>query len=146
MKAPDVSTEIRDTIQNWFRTNTFTPSWLPKSWRHPAVAYGVACIVQVVAILLTLGVLQLFPDFSFRGAIILLGVILVALTVGGAPGLLASLVGTLLLDVFLIPPPFSFALKKGSDLVTVVFYLLVCLATNLAASSAERRNALRNEV
>jgi two-component system, OmpR family, sensor histidine kinase KdpD len=145
VKTSVVATEMRETVQNWFRTNTFTPSWFPKSWRHPAVAYGAAVLVQIVAILLTMGILQLVPDFSFRGAIILLGVILVALTVGGAPGLLASLMGTLLLDVFVIPPTFSLALKKGADLVTVVFYLIVCLATNLAASSAERRNTLRKE-
>lgn len=139
------TTDLQGIVQRWFRANTLTPTWLPKRWQHTAVTYVAACLVQVVAILLTAGLLQLVPGFTFRGAFILLGVIVVALTMGGAPGLLASFAGTVMLDLFLVPPYFSFAITKGADLVNVLFYLIVCLATNLASARAGERNALRKE-
>lgn len=105
---------------------------------RPLAAYGLAVAVELVAVLLTVPVLALFPDFGFRGAIIILGVVGVALTLSGGSGLLASLTGTLPLE-FALPPSFlSFSLEKRSDLVGVLFYLGVCLATNMATSHRTR--------
>jgi K+-sensing histidine kinase KdpD len=126
-------------IGGWLQDNTIMPAWLPKGLRHPISTYIFAALVQGIAIAATVGLVQIVPDFAFRGAFILLGVIVVAATVGGAPGLFASLVGTLLLDFALEPPTFTFAMKKGSDVLAVVFYFIVCLATNLAASHAQRQ-------
>lgn len=126
-------------IGQWLHENTILPAWLPKSMRHPISTYLFAAMVQVVAIAITVGVVQLVPDFAFHGAFILLGVIAVAVTVGGAPGLFASLVGTVLLDFVLDPPTFTFSMKKGSDILAVIFYFIVCLATNLAAAHAQKQ-------
>ncbi len=130
-------------VGQWFTENTFAPDWLPDKLQQPAVPYIAAAAVQCVAIALTVGLVQLAPDFTFRGALILLGVIGVALTLGGGPGLLASLVGTVLLDFFLVPPTLSLSLDKGVNILNVIFYLIVCLATNLATAHAQRARQAR---
>lgn len=139
--------EIQFFIRDWFRANTFTPRWFPAAVRHPVSAFGFGILIQSVAILCTTVILNLVPDFSFRGALIIVGVVITALTVGGGPGLIASFTGTLLLQFFLLPPYFSFSLNKGSDTLSVVFYLFVCLSTNLAASHVEQihRRTRENE-
>ncbi len=133
----DTKKILPEFVGKWFEGNTFVPSWFPDRLRHPAFAYVAAGLLQSVAIVLTAGLIHIVPDFTFRGAFILLGVIAVALTLGGAPGLLASLVGATLLDLFLVPPFLSF-LKKGADLLTIAFYLIVCLAANLSAAHAQQ--------
>ncbi len=128
------------TFTRWLEENTIIPLWMPKQVRHPLTTLAFASLIQIVAIALTVGIVHLVPGFTFRGALILLGVIAVALTVGGTPGLLASLLGTLLLDFFLVSPTYTLSLKKGADMLNIFFYLLVCLATNIAASHAQHRH------
>jgi K+-sensing histidine kinase KdpD len=135
--SSDTRKIVPEFVKTWFDTNTFVPPWLPKRLQHSASAYAIAGLIQGVAISLTAGLIYLVPGFTFRGALILLGVIGVALTLGGAPGLLASLVGATLLDLFLVPPVLSIV-KKGADLLTIVFYLIVCLAANLSAAHAQQ--------
>jgi two-component system, OmpR family, sensor histidine kinase KdpD len=129
-------------LKEWFTSNTVIPPWFPKRVRHPLSVYSAAGVIQIVAIGLTMGLVAIAPDFTFRGALILLGVIGVAMTMGGGPGLVASFVGATLLDFLLIPPIFSFSQKKGADVLNVVFYLIVCLATNLAAAHAQQTRQL----
>ena len=111
---------FRDSLHDWFNTNTFTPDWLPKRLQHPVSAYVGAVLIQVVAIVVTIGLVAIAPDFTFKGAFILLGVIGVAFILGGAPGLLASLVGATMLDFFLVPPLFSLSLNKGGEMLSVM--------------------------
>jgi K+-sensing histidine kinase KdpD len=125
-------------LKKWITANTIIPKWFPKPLQHPLVVYAAASCVQLLAISLTIGLVALVPAFTFRGALILLGVIGVALTMGAGPGLFASFIGTLLLDVFLTPPLFSFVPEKEADVLNVVLYLLVCLATNWAATHAQQ--------
>jgi K+-sensing histidine kinase KdpD len=125
-------------LKKWITANTVIPRWFPRPIHHLLAVYVAASCVQLLAIGLTIGLVALFPAFTFRGALILLGVIGVALTMGAGPGLLASFIGTLLLDFFLIPPVFSFVPEKAADVLTVVLYLLVCLVTNWAATHAQQ--------
>src|SRR5215469_13804793 len=146
-KLPTTPTKTAgNPLKKWIIANTVIPKWFPKPLQHVLAVYGAASCVQLLAIGLTIGLVALFPAFTFRGALILLGVIGVALTMGAGPGLLASFIGTLSLDFFLIPPLFSFIPEKEADVLTVVLYLLVCLATNWAATHAQQsEQSLTNE-
>lgn len=138
MAASTTPKQVRELLNDWFSNNTFVPDWVPKKIQHPASAYVLAGLIQTVAIFATMGLIFFVTDFTFRGAFILLGVIGVALTLGAGPGLLASLVGATLLDLLLVPPYFTLTGKKGADFLNVFFYFVVCLATNLASSHAQK--------
>jgi K+-sensing histidine kinase KdpD len=129
---------VKTFVTRWFTENTIVPEWVPKPLRHPLFMYLAAAVIQSIAIFLTVMLVFIVPDFTFRGALILLGVIGVALTLGAGPGLMASFVGTTLLDIFLTSPAVSLSLRTGADVLNVGFYATVCLATNMAASHAQR--------
>jgi K+-sensing histidine kinase KdpD len=133
-------------FMKWFTANTIIPKWFPKPLQHPLAIYAAASLVQLIAIGLTITIVALVPDLTFRGALILFGVLEVAWTMGAGPGLLASFIGTILLDFFLTPPLFSLVPEKGADVLNVVLYLLVCLATNWAVARAQKsQQPLTNE-
>ena len=56
----------------WLAAHTFTPSWLSGWWRHPAVGYVVAALLQVVALAVVVGLVQVFHRFPFPEALPLL--------------------------------------------------------------------------
>src|SRR5437879_5763335 len=52
-------------LSHWLAMSTFAPSWLPRSLRHPAIGYLVAIVLEVVAVLTTIEILQLLPTYAF---------------------------------------------------------------------------------
>ncbi len=91
------------TLQSWFLENTFAPQWLPKRWRHPLVGYLVAVLLEIGVVSLAFLTGHLLPVFAVQGSLIILGIVLVALTWGAGPSLLAVLVGTGLLKLVVVP-------------------------------------------
>lgn len=105
----------------------------------------MAALLQVLALLATLLILRLFPQYDFESVLPLLALTLTGLTWGAAPSLLALLVGGLLLDYFILPPTFSFQLAVGDDVIGLALFLLAGCAISVAVSQTERarRNAER---
>ncbi len=122
----------------WVRRNTFAPSWLPVRWRHPVVGYVVAVLVQALAILLTVLLLAAFPWAAFSSALVLLGVVLVALNWGAGPSLVAAVIGVVLINFVVLPPRLAWSLASFWDGVALILLVSIGLAMSLLASSVER--------
>jgi K+-sensing histidine kinase KdpD len=122
----------------WLQRNTLAPSWLVGRWRHPAIGYVVAVLAQVLALLLTILLLTASARFAFASALILFGVVLVALNWGTGPSLVAALVGALLIDVTVLPPHLTWVPESFWDGVALVVLVGVSLAVSLLSGSVER--------
>jgi K+-sensing histidine kinase KdpD len=123
----------------WIAANTFTPAWLTPAWsRHASVGYLAAILLQVLAALATLIVVRVFPLLEFQGALSLLVIVLVALSWGAGPGLLAVLVGGATHDYVVLPPRFAWTLRSTSDVASLVLFLIVGLTISIVGSGAGR--------
>ncbi len=131
------------SVHHWFLANTFTPTWLPKRWNHPAIGYIAAVLLQVAAVFFTLLLFQAFPTFAFAGLLEVLAIVLVALSWGAGPSLVATLVGVVLLNFVVLPPHFTWNLNNIASAVEAFLFLMVGLAITVVASQVERarRNA-----
>ena len=124
--------------RRWFAENTFLPDWLPRRWRHPLSGVLAAVLLEVLAALATLGLVQLVPTFAYPGTFELLMVAVIALSWGAAPALAATVVGVLLLEYVVLPergvpnPGMVVSLIEGAVL------LLIGIALSLIASRTER--------
>ncbi len=125
-------------VRTWFYENAFAPSWLHGRWNHRAVGYLVGVLLQVVAALATLGIIQAIPTFAVRGGLFDLVVVFVALNFGAGPGLIATLAGATLLTYVVFPPHFSVLLEEQADLVGTTAMLLVGLFLSRMVSQRER--------
>src|SRR5205085_2779752 len=97
-------TGLWQTIRHWLEDETFTPPWLTGRWTHPAVGYLAAVLLQVITVTGLVGLVRLFPSFQFQEAVGILVVLVVALTWGVGPSLVATVVGGILLVLVLLPP------------------------------------------
>src|SRR5205085_2199883 len=124
--------------RRWLRSNTFTPVWMTGRWRHRAVGYVVAVFLQVVAVALVVGLVQIFHAFPFPAALPILAVVVVALSWGAGPSLLATLVGALLLGVLIVPHVFSVGLNPDEDVAGIVLYAIVGVTISVSAGHTAR--------
>jgi len=136
-------TGLWQAIRRWLTTHTFAPSWLPGRWAHPAVGYLAAVLLQVIAVMCVVVLVRLFLSFQFQAALVILGVLVVALNWGLGPSLLATLVGGALLVFLLLPPLFSPVITRIEDVLDLLVYLCVGCAVSLLTSQAQhaRRSA-----
>jgi signal transduction histidine kinase len=104
-------------MSNWFRLNTRSPGWIPARWQHPLIPYLLVGPLVVLAILLDVGLLALFPSFAIIDLPIMLMVLLVALLWGAGPGLVATLLSTLLFYYIVYPPHFALHWKNLVDML-----------------------------
>jgi PAS domain S-box-containing protein len=125
-------------IRRWLVAQTFAPPFLSGRWSHPAVGYLLAVLLQVITVTGLVEVIRLFPSFQFQEALVILVVLVVALAWGVGPGLLATLVGAVLLTLLLLPPTFSFMLARIEDGLNLLVYLGVGLAVSFLASQVQQ--------
>lgn len=125
-------------IYSWFLDHTFTPTWLPKRWRHITIGYAVAIILQVLAVFATLLFVNIFPTFAFTGLLSVLALALVALNWGAGPSVVATFVGAILLNFFILPPRFMWTLDTTKGIVEVLLFILVGFTLSIVASRIER--------
>src|SRR3954447_8004356 len=111
--------------RRWLLANTFAPARLTGGWGHPAVGYVVAVFLQVVALAVVAGLVQIFRGFPFPGALPILALVVAALSWGTGPSLLATLVGALLLVVLIPAPGFSAGLSHVEDVAGIVLYTVI---------------------
>jgi signal transduction histidine kinase len=124
-------------LVRWLRANTFSPPGLPPLWQHPLAGYVVAVVVQGLAVLLTLLLVIAIPGFPFPGVLVLLGIVLVALTYGAWPSLLATGLGAVLIDVIVIPRDFSWPLASFQNGVALAFLVGSGAIVSVVASRSE---------
>ncbi len=108
---------IVQAISDWFRLNTRSPGRVPARWQHPLVPYLLIGPLVVLAILLDVALLALFPSFAIIDLPIMLVVLLVALLWGAGPGLIATLLCTLLFYYVVYPPHFALHWKDLVDML-----------------------------
>jgi PAS domain S-box-containing protein len=126
------------TARRWFAANTVAPDWLPESWRQAMVSYLLAALVQLVAVLVVVLLVQRFPTFQFPEALLILALMLVAFTWGAGPGVIATLVSAAVLYLLILLPAFSLALRNVEDIVGVSLLLVIGLIISAIASQIER--------
>lgn len=132
--------------RRWLYSNTFRPTWLPVRWRHPLTGYVVALALQVVATLVTLAMVRIFPTFSFPEALIILVVALSALTWGAGPSIAATLAGTTLLELVVLPQMLNGGgIRRVGDVLEIAVVVAVGAIISVTASRTEaaRRRAVK---
>src|SRR5581483_3272321 len=90
-------------LYQWFLTNTFSPTWLPKKLWHPTIGAAVAVVLQAVAFFVTFLLVRIFPGYAILSLWEVLAIALVALTWGAGPSLVATFAGLILLNISLVP-------------------------------------------
>ncbi len=125
-------------VRRWFGENTFVPEWLPAGWRRPFASYGLAGALEFAAAFATLGLVRAFPTFSFPEALIILVVAMVALTWGAGPSLAATLLGTILLEVAVLPNTPNGGLQHAGDVLEIGLCLAVGGIVSIVSSGTER--------
>jgi PAS domain S-box-containing protein len=124
--------------RKWAAANTLQPTWLPPRWRHPAMGYLLAIAGTALAAGLTLGLLMWFPMFRFPSALFLLVTVLIAVSFGAGPSLVAALLGAVLVLYFIVPPGFSLVLRAPADAVSFALYLSIALLISILPSQTAR--------
>ncbi len=132
----------RQSATRWLMTQSFSPAWLPARLRRPATGYVVALVLQILAVAYTSALMLALPGFAFPGLLSVLGIVLIALAFGPGPSLLAALLGSVMIDFFVLPPAFHFPVSPAGKLVSFMLYLLVGVAISLIAGQVERGRRL----
>ena len=131
-------TGLWQAIRRWLTAHTFAPSWIPGRWAHPAVGYLAAVVVQIIVVTGLVSLIRLFPSFQFQEAVLILVVLVVALTWGVGPSLVATVVGGMLLVLLLLPPVYSLTIPRIEDVLDLLVYLAVGCAVSLLTSQVQR--------
>lgn len=124
----------RLTPQLWPKENTCATERGRPRWQLPLLGYLVALFLEVAAASLTLLVVHHLPIFALQGTLILLGIVCCASIWGRGAGLFATLVGTALLELVVLPSALPWFLTKASAGMCVAMFLLVGLSISLVAS------------
>src|SRR5215472_1115011 len=144
--TPEPSGQSRPGI-NWqrirqvMRKSAFSPNWLPVPWRFPVVGYVAAVCLIGMALLLTMLLKGVFPTFALQGLLALLVILLVALLWGTGPGLVATLVGAVLFNFFILPPPFTWSFFLLQSILETIMFLVIGIAISLIVSRIEYARA-----
>jgi signal transduction histidine kinase len=124
--------------RHWFVVNTFAPGWLPRPLCHPLVSYLLAVLLPILVTVLDLFLAENYPDLFLQRLPFVLVVVVMALSWGLGPSLVAACWGTFLIHYVVRPPHFSWAFEAPQDVVGVVLFLLISLAVATLASRKER--------
>ncbi|HEY7123443.1 MAG TPA: HAMP domain-containing sensor histidine kinase [Ktedonobacterales bacterium] len=135
-------------LVHWVQSNTLAPASFPAWARRPFVSYLGALLLLGLTILVDVFLTWLYPGFGDADEIVLLAVLFTALTWGVGPALLSSLVGTLLVDYFFLPPLFS-VIKSGEeaieDFLLLAVGILVAVVAGLHESSRQQAERLKRQ-
>jgi signal transduction histidine kinase len=127
-----------EAISDWLKAQSSPARWLPPRWHHPVIGYFTAIALALLASGLTSLLEAAFPPLVLQGSLLGLVTVLVALTWGQGPSLLATFVGTCLLAFLILPPEFSWNIDKRADAVGLAVYLLTGITVSLIAGQKGR--------
>lgn len=102
------------------------------------MGYLVAVLIEIGAVSGSLLLVHSFSPFALPGALVLLGIIVVALNWGEGPGLLATFVGIVQLDVFVLFPYLPMSLRTMADSLSLLLFWLIGLSISLIAGRSGR--------
>lgn len=117
--------------------------WRSVRWLDYAVALFAVTLLGGAYLLLH----DRFPWFGYQaiGLIELFAVLLIAISLGRGPALLAAAVSALAWNYLFIMPRFTFAISSAGDVVLLVLYFVIALlAGTLAARLREREREARH--
>lgn len=126
------------SVRAWLAENTFMPEWVPRAWRHPATCYVLAAVAQALGVLVSYLITLVYPEYALLGMLELLVVATVSIGLGAGPGVLATLIGAVLLQVVVLRPQFSWRLTRDGSLVEVSLFLVIGCVIVLVVSATER--------
>ncbi|MEO8972005.1 MAG: ATP-binding protein, partial [Ktedonobacteraceae bacterium] len=104
--------------------------------------YLVAVLLQAVAVAGTALLVQFMPSFHFLAAPLILVALVVALGWGAVPGLVATLVGMLLLLTLTVSPSFALSIAHTANVPDILMYLIIGTTSSLLVGSIARARAL----
>jgi two-component system, OmpR family, sensor histidine kinase KdpD len=107
--------------------------------QHHLISWLAAIVVPSAICAVTVLVLDRFMGIGGKSALFFVGVVVVALLGGVAPAALSALLSGLLLNYFLTPPLYSFAIANPDNAVTEVVLLVVAVAVAALVDSAAKR-------
>src|SRR5207244_12779208 len=125
-------------IRHWLVAHTFAPPFLNGRWSHPAVGYLLAVVLQVITVTSLVVLIRLFPSFQFQEALVILVVLVVALTWGVGPSLLATLFRGALLVFLVLPPVFWLSVAGIADAPSLFVFLGVGWGVHLLTRQLQR--------
>src|SRR5947199_6450154 len=128
-------------VTQWLRISTFTPEWLPTPWNHPLAGYLFAILIPLGSMILAVLLRNVFLTFVFPGVLVVMAILVVALLWGTVPGLLATLWGTILFNIIILPPQYSLSLNTFQDIFETCFLLVIGMIISLVVSRIERARA-----
>ncbi len=131
------------SVCHWFSAHTFVSAWLPAPLQPAFMGYAFAFLLQSAAVAFVSLLVRTYPEFSFVEAPVILVVLLISLGWGAAPGGAATLIGALLLDLFVLPPHFTLFISEPADVVGISFYLLIGFIVSLIASHTQHSHIER---
>ena len=111
-------------LRRMARGSVFSPAWLSAPWNSPVIGYAAALFLPVALACLTWFLLRIFPLYALPGILPLLATLVVALLWGSGPGLLATLMGALLLNVIVFRPVLIWDLSLVQSLLETIMFLL----------------------
>src|SRR5690348_17133471 len=123
--SPHISSQQpgKHHLRRWLVTHTYASTWLPARLRSWFVGYILAVLLQVLVFFSVMLFIPIYPNLNFIEAPVLLVVLCLSFLWGNGPGILATLVGTLLLFILQISPYFPVEVKRLEDVVSIVLYL-----------------------
>lgn len=142
-RAVDFARQVSHRSVTYLRKEYFAPAWLPPAWCTPGRLYLLSALISLLAILMTRLLVLMLPNFTFVGLLALLGIVTVSLNFGAGPGLFATLLSGLLLNILLMPPYFVFSLVTLTDCMEFALYLAVgtIISHNVGQTAQSRRAA-----
>ena len=128
---------IWQRLRRKVREGAFSPEWMTSPWNSLAVGYGSGLLFPALTILLTWFLLHIFPMFALQGILPLLATLVVALLWGTGPGLLATVMGTVLLNFFIFHPAFAWNVALLQSVLETVLFLGVGASISLVVGRIE---------
>jgi K+-sensing histidine kinase KdpD len=129
-------------LGRWFKTNVSIPRWYPVFFQRSFLGYLLAVLAVSCAVLLDVLLMHSFPSFGLSSLVTLLAVVIIALSWGAGPCLVATLLGTVLLD-WLIFPRLS---HLSGDPVRVLDDLMVLVVGLTVTAFTSRRMRQRRQI
>ncbi len=124
------------TLYAWLQASSMPPYWLPARWRRPWMGYLLALLSSIFFASITLLLTILFPALNLKGVLLIGGIVLIALTWGAGPSLLATFVSTWLLEFVVIPLQFSWQFNQPGPWVDGGIHLASWIGVSLLASQS----------
>ena len=103
------------------------------TWRYPIAA---AAVLLVVAVLVSL---RQHVNLTTAALGMILAVMFTALTLGSGPALLSSILGTVCLNYFFIPPIHTFTISQPENWIAFFAFVVTALTVGQLSSRATKR-------